>query len=98
MKILKNTVAVSCAALLLLGSGVCPYNYVDFSIPIVANAEVKTIDLSTLSSDYTISDSDEYIITGSTTEYRIILTSGSPTITLSEPVFIDVSKERKHEK
>ena len=91
MNILKNSVAVSCAALLLVGSGICPYNYVDFSIPIVANAEVKTIDLSTLSSDYTISDSDEYIITGTTTEYRIIVT-GSPTITLSD-VNMDFSAE-----
>lgn len=83
MKILKNMIAVSCAALLLLGSGVFPYNYVDFSIPIVANAETTTIDLSTLTSDYTISDSGEYLITGTTTEYRIIV-KGSPTITLSD--------------
>lgn len=45
MKIAKKAaVAVLCAALLLLGSGVCPYNYIDFSIPIVANADYSPSD------------------------------------------------------
>lgn len=82
MKILKNAVAVSCAALLLLGSGVCPYNYVDFSIPIVANAEVQELNIE--NGNIVISDSGEYRITGTSTTNTITINSGcSPTITIS---------------
>ncbi len=82
MNILKNAVAVLCAALLLLGSGVFPYHDVDFSIPIIANAEVKELNIA--NDNIVINDSGEYRITGTSTTNTITINKGcSPTITIS---------------
>ena len=64
-------------------------------MPIGAWAQTSTIDLSTLTATYVISDSEEYTFTG-TGSYGIKVESGNPTIILNN-VSITVGKEWDNE-
>ena len=64
-------------------------------MPIGAWAQTLTIDLSTLTATYVISDSEEYTFTG-TGSYGIKVESGNPTIILNN-VSITVGKEWDNE-
>ncbi len=84
MRVWKRLTAVGCAAMVLFSSN-CIVEQPLFEFPAVITASAATTyDMSTATADVTISDSGEYIITGSTTEYKVIIQGGSPTITIQD--------------
>ncbi len=90
MKIAKKAAVVLCAGLMLISPGVVSRQvFGEFPATLTVKAAVTTHDIS--QGNVTISDSGEHIITGDTTEHKVIISSGcSPTIKIRD-LTIDLS-------
>lgn len=89
MKILKKVAAITCISLLLFSPNVISgQEFIDFPVEITANATAQTHDIS--QGDVVINDSEEHIITGTTTDYKVVVEGGNPTITIEN---LDITSE-----
>ena len=89
MKIAKKAAVVFCAGLLLISPGVVfQQAYEGFPATLTVNAAATEHDIS--QGNVTITDSGEYIITGTTTKNTITIEGGNPTVTVKD-VSIDLS-------
>lgn len=89
MKIAKKAAAVLCAGLMLISPGVVSHQaFGEFPATLTVKAAATEHNIS--KGNVTINDSEEHIITGSTTEYKVIISGGSPTIRIRN-LTIDLS-------